>query len=146
MTNIALFEVDQPAIAVEKEQGVALATVEAPQAAAAVERAQLLDVALVKDDPGMAVAGMPFRVMVAVSPAPEATVPVDSFLTIAALPITTSRLGIARAAQLVTDLGLSDGLTVAALPVTTSRLATSRAAQLVTDLGLSDGLTVAATI
>ena len=79
-----------------------------------------------------------------VIPCPEP--PPSSFLTIAALPITTSRLGIARAAQLVTDLGLSDGLTVATLPVTTSRLATSRAAQLVTDLGLSDGLTVAATI
>jgi hypothetical protein len=134
MTNIALLEADQPAIAaegpaeadvaaipapgaviaVDGEQSVALATVEPPQAVAAVEGAQLLGVALVEDDPGMAAAGIPFGVMVAVSPAPETTASVDSFLTIAALPITTSRPGISRVAQLVTDLGLSDGLTVAA--------------------------------
>jgi hypothetical protein len=87
MSNVVPLEVDQPAVAVEGatvadvsttlvggamiavdgEQGTPLAVVEPSQGGAAIEGAQLLDVTLVEDDPGMAVVGMPSGVMVAVN-------------------------------------------------------------------------------
>lgn len=87
ITDVALVEIDQPAIAAERpaeadvatipvpgaviavdgDQGVALATVEPSQTIAAVKGAQLLDVAMVEDDPAMTAVGAPSNVMVVVN-------------------------------------------------------------------------------
>ena len=112
--ELSLVQDEQSAVAASQAAEVELAVVPSGQSAAAVANAQIVSVGLVADDPAMAAIGMLSGTMVAVSPAPKFDGPAGAFLSIAALPITTSRLATSRAAQLVTDLGLSDGLTVAA--------------------------------
>ena len=132
--ELALVEGEQPVVAIEQatkaalsitsesntvaavtsEQLASITTVADAQPVAAVMAADSVNIGLIADDPGLAAVGMPSQTMVAVSPAPRFEIATGAFLTIAALPITTSREVTTRTTQSVVNLGLPNSLTVAA--------------------------------